>query len=114
MPAAARFMLEVSWGNPTTSAPQGFERVEWAVCGWDRAADEAWLWSQKPDWFEPGCGYAMRWSAILPPPRRLPPETKARIRRRSLRRRLEAKVPLFADQLEEAELARRPGYFQGE
>lgn len=111
--ATGRFLLTLHWGNPYTHPPEGRERIEWSVCGWSRA-DEAWLWSHAPTWAVPGCGSSQGWSAILPPPRRLPPETKGRIRRRSLRRRLEARVPLLADLLEHAELTRRPGYFRGE
>ena len=108
-----RFVLTLFWANPHSSPPPGHERVEWGVCGWDRA-DEAWLLTHTPSWAVPGCGYAQGWQAILPPPRRLPPATKGRLRRRSLRRRLEIKVPLLADLIEQAELIRRPGYFRGE
>ena len=68
----------------------------------------------RPELGRPGCGYAHGWTPILLPPRRLPPATKGRLRRRSLRRRLEARLPLLAGLLEQAEVTRRPGYFRGE
>ncbi|MBB2164544.1 hypothetical protein HLH26_08315 [Gluconacetobacter sp. 1b LMG 1731] len=48
---------------------------------------------------------------MLDAPRRWSGERKAAARRRNLRRRLDRAVPLFADQLEADELARRPAYF---
>lgn len=44
-----------------------------------------------------------RWSA----------EAKGRVRRNRLTKRLEKAVPLFADELLERELAKRPEYFEG-
>ena len=108
-----RFVLTLFWAYPQRSPPPGYEQVEWGVCGWNRA-DEAWLRTHAPSWAVPGCGYAHGWTPILPPPRRLPPDTTGRLRRTSLRRRLEARLPLLADVLEQAELTRRPGYFRGE
>lgn len=56
---------------------------------------------------------ALCWSYASKPPRRLPQQTVARLRRRRLRRRLERTAPLFADELFEAELAARPRYYAG-
>ncbi|MBB2199738.1 hypothetical protein HLH44_20295 [Gluconacetobacter sp. 1c LMG 22058] len=44
-------------------------------------------------------------------PKRWSGERKAAARRRNLRRRLERSMPLFAEQLEREELAKRPAYF---
>lgn len=54
------------------------------------------------------------WTYDAPEPRRLSQTSLASVRRKRLRRRLDAKHPLLADQLYEAELARRPGHFNGE
>lgn len=66
------------------------------------------------DLWVPGAGYCVSWQLVTQQPiRRWSTEAKAAARRRNLRRRLEKKVPLFADMFEQAELARRPGYFAG-
>jgi hypothetical protein len=43
----------------------------------------------------------------------LPPESLARVRRKRLTRRVTAKVPMFADHFIDAELARKPDYYDG-
>jgi len=54
------------------------------------------------------------WRADEPPPRRLSKASLASVRRKRLRRRLDAKFPLLADQLEQAELAARPDFYAGD
>lgn len=54
------------------------------------------------------------WRADAAPIRRLSRDSLAALRRKRLRRRLEARFPLIACQLYEAELAARPGYFAGD
>lgn len=63
--------------------------------------------------WEPG-RVVIGWSSDAPPPKRWPKATLARVRRQRLRRRLERKFPLIADQLYEDELAARPEYFAAE
>ncbi|WP_245274509.1 theronine dehydrogenase [Mesorhizobium sp. L2C066B000] len=61
-----------------------------------------------------GGGYSIGWELVTQQPiRRWSPEAKAKARRRNMRKRLEKKVPLFADMFEQDELARRPDYFAG-
>jgi hypothetical protein len=63
----------------------------------------------------PGGGYSIGWELVTQKPiRRWSAEAKAKARRRNLRRRLEKKVPLFADMFEQAELDSRPNYFAGD
>lgn len=65
--------------------------------------------------WKPGAGYAVCWNTLtVKPIRRWSAEAKGAARKRNLRRRLEKKMPLFADMLAEEEIARRPGYFAGE
>jgi hypothetical protein len=45
--------------------------------------------------------------------RQLPEATLAKVRRTRLRRKLQRKLPLLADVLEQRELARRPEFFAG-
>ncbi len=62
----------------------------------------------------PGTGYVI--GVVTPPSapvKRWSPERKARARRQALERRLQHRAPLFAAEIIEAELARRPGYFAG-
>ncbi len=62
----------------------------------------------------PGAGYSIGWELVTQQPiRRWSTEAKAKARRRNLRKRLDKKVPLFADMFEQEELARRPDYFAG-
>ncbi len=45
--------------------------------------------------------------------RRLSPEAKGKIRRRALAKRVQAKAPLFADQIIADKLAAQPDYYSG-
>lgn len=47
------------------------------------------------------------------PMRTLSPESLAKMRRTRLHNRLQRDVPMFADQIEERELAKRPDFFSG-
>lgn len=71
----------------------------------DHPQDVEHLW-------EPGV-VAICWTEAPSPVRRLSQDGLARVRRARLRRRLEKKCPLFADQLFDQELAARPDYFAG-
>ena len=99
----------LTWRNPFTTLPG--PRVLKAVLvprGVECPPEVMELWS-------PGCGYAVTWELVTQRPiRRWSPEARARARRRNLRRRLEKKVPLFADMFADAEIARRPEYFDGQ
>ena len=107
MPGRWRYSLR--WGNPHTSPPGDLvltaaEVAAGAPCPPDVSA--RWM---------PGGGYAICIDFLdAKPIRRWRPEAKAAARRRNLRRRLEMRVPLFADIFAAAEIARRPGYFAGE
>jgi hypothetical protein len=75
-------------------------------------AEAATMADLLPLW-EPG-RVVIGWTAAHEPPRRLSQSSLASVRRKRLRRRLEAKFPLLADQLEQAELAARPDFFNGD
>jgi len=65
--------------------------------------------------FAPGSGWTIGWECIEQRPlRRWSKEARARARQRNLRRRIEKKFPLFAEDFIAAEIARRPEYFRGE
>ena len=64
--------------------------------------------------WKPGQGYAISIDFLdTQPIRRWSPEARARVRRLNLRRRLDKKMPLFAEMFADAEMARRPEYFDG-
>ena len=99
----------IRWGNPNKT-PQG-ERI--------LATAEVPAGTPCPPELSalctPGCGYAVCIDFLSDcPVRRWSPEAKATARKRNLRRRLQRRVPLFAEIFAEAEIARRPGYFAGD
>lgn len=57
--------------------------------------------------------YRLHWEAPSEEPRRISDEARYRGRRRRLRKRLEKRQPLFADEEYERELAARPEYYHG-
>ncbi len=104
----ARWSL--AWRNPHTQPPPGQPRMIKAILvprGQPCPQELYDLWT-------PGTGYCVGWELVTQRPiRRWTAEAKANARRRNLRRRLEKKVPLFADMFEQMELAKRPSYFAG-
>lgn len=60
-----------------------------------------------------GGGYAVTHSWISPPPRQLSQDTKAIVRRKRLKRRLDKKYPMFADQFFSGEIERKKNYYNG-
>lgn len=98
----------LAWRNPYTQPPGPRVLKAVLVPRGERCPQEVMdLWT-------PGCGYAVTWELVTQQPiRRWTAEAKAVARRRNLRKRLEKKVPLFADIFEQMELARRPSYFAG-
>lgn len=67
----------------------------------------------QPD-YRPGTGWTIGFDCIEQRPiRRWSQEARARVRQRNLRRRIEKKFPLFAEDFIAAELAARPSYYEG-
>lgn len=98
----------IAWGNPNTQPPNGAPRVVRAILvpRGERYPPEFL------DGYVLGGGYCVRWELVMQRPiRRWSTEAKSAARRRNLRRRLEKRVPLFADMFEQAELAARPTYY---
>lgn len=66
-------------------------------------------------WLEmgPGSGWSVGWESIDQKPiKRWSPEAKSRVRKANLRRRLERKYPLFAEDFIAAEIAARREYYE--
>ena len=107
-------LFRIEWGNPYTQPPDG------APC----VLAEIFV-PHEPGRYTPappellgvphtlGGGYSLVSRHVSPPPRELPPESLARVRRKRLARRVTAKVPMFADHFIDAELARKPNYYDG-
>lgn len=96
----------LGWHQPYTEPG----KVPWSdldFTGWPREILE-WRLSRgeepasMPDWYKPGCGWSMFWRGPIPPadfvPRKLSLESKQKMRRGNLKRRVEKAAPLFADQ----------------
>lgn len=64
------------------------------------------------EFFEPG-RFALCWTYEHAPITRWSADAKGSARRKRLRRRLEAKAPLFADQLYQDEVLSRKDYYTG-
>ena len=107
-------LYRIEWANPYTQPPDGAPRVlaEMFVPhtpgsqNWTPAEIEAFPHSL-------GGGYSVFSRHVSPPPRELPIESLAKVRRKRLARRVNAKVPLFAEHFTQVELNRKPDYYDG-
>lgn len=91
----------VIWANPTKTRPEGLPEVLLRVekpMGKGEGAGQCPIeihecWEEMRRY-----GYCVSWHAELPPARQLPIETKQRIRRRNLWKRMVQKYPMFAEE----------------
>lgn len=108
-------ILSIQWGNRYTQPPKGSPRVLWS---------KRVLWSgveietiAEPVYEQlgcyPGCGYMLCCSVETQSGKPWSKETKGRVRKQRLKKRLDAKFPLLAEQLYAIELKKRPAYFRG-
>ncbi|ANT39901.1 hypothetical protein [Rhodovulum sp. P5] len=114
---AAKWRCRLFWGNPYTVPPHNMPRILKAViCDHPRTIPHEIEQMIAPGTeCAPGSGWTIGWECIEQRPiRRWSVEAKARVRRLRLRRRLEKKFPLFAEDFIAAELSRRPQYFAGQ
>ena len=105
------------WGNPYTAPPDGQPRIIMTVpCDGPHPIPENIMALCRPGGpYPPGSGWTIGWHRDDPRPiRRWSKEARARVRQTNLRRRIETKFPLFAEDFIAEELARRPLYFAGE
>ena len=110
-----RAVITVFWGNPCTVPPPDIPTLDDGRTRWSctilAAADTEAVRAMHAPAVRPGLGWSHGWSPLTEAPKRWSGERKAAARRRNLRRRLERSMPLFAEQLEREELAKRPAYF---
>jgi len=105
----------VAWTNPYSPPPNGdMVLAEEVVEDWRAAPGKT-----PPERLvaladrNPGYGISWAWGSTEPR-RRWSKEAKARERRRRLRKRMNAKYPLFAEQFIEQELRNRAAYYAAE
>lgn len=107
------FVHSLEWHSPYTSPPEGrpkvlvekFIPVEDEGCRqMPREIEEA---------YQSGNGYSYCIRAVKAIPRKLDPEVLSSLRQKRLKRRLEEKYPLLADQLFDQELKRNRSYYEG-
>lgn len=105
--SSGKWRCTLAWRNPYTTPPG--PRVMGAVlCDKPHPipAELLALW-------EPGNGYSIGWEPVEQRPINLWSQAaKAKVRQTNLRKRIEKRFPLFAEQFIAAELAARPGYFE--
>jgi len=108
----------VRWNNPYTDPPGGRPRVLIEVYRPEGHPEARGI---KPpaavqrvlDEHGPGGGYGLHWQPVTLPPKKIPAEKLAIIRRKRLKRRILRKYPLFAEKFIAEELARKPDYYNG-
>jgi hypothetical protein len=107
---------QVRWSNPYTQPPEGRQVLaEVVIPDWPNAPDKrcpAEL--TELSWQHPGYGihWTDRWHNK--PDRSWSKARKGEARRRNLRKRIEAKWPMFAEMMIAEEMARYPSYYAGE
>lgn len=103
------------WGNPYTTPPDGQPRIAKAVlCEHTKRPypPEIAKLLALPE-YRPGSGWTVGYECIEQRPiRRWSQAAKARVRKGNLRKRIEKKFPLFAEDFIAAEIASRPNYYE--
>ena len=114
-PKVRPILFAVKWGNPYTDPPEGMPRELIAITRMQESTRD--IPSEILHILEtvarPGSGWGLSVGIDedARPKRRLSIQAKARIRRKSLERRVRKAAPLFADRIIADELAANPNYF---
>jgi hypothetical protein len=114
-PTLRPIRFAIKWSNPYTNPPEGMPRELMAITRLQESTRDipAEITQALETVARPGTG----WSLFVGidqdarPRRRLSPQAKASIRRKSLERRIRRVAPLFADGIIADELAANPKYF---
>jgi hypothetical protein len=105
---------QVVWSNPHKPRPESFPEVVLRISMPREKGQGAGPCPVEIDecWQEMhSYGYCISWNLEAPPARRLPLESKQRIRRRNLWKRLLSKAPMFAEPFYAEAVAARPEYY---
>ena len=103
-------VYQIAWPSHKGCHPAGKARV------FAEQRYKIWRGEDVPEWMRiwerrlPE--YTLSWAPILPPRKLWPRERKAKLRKANLRKRIEAKFPLFAEIMIQEELANDPEYFE--
>ena len=107
--------IQLKWRNPYTEPPDNQPRIIFDEVLDDVAyrAGKIPAVAELEKRFLPGCGFAWHWSLAHTKPRRSwSKKTKAKQRRRNLKKRLQRQIPLFWQDAYQQELNNRPGYYK--
>jgi hypothetical protein len=103
---------QVIWSNPYTDPPGGEERVRAEMF----VPYDSEFYNKCPQEIDEKKvlgKWCITWSAVMAPPRQLTEDALKSVRQKRLKRRMEKKYPLFADQLVDAEMKKKPDYYEG-
>ena len=105
------YVWMIRWSNPFTKPPDG--KPEELLRVQREASSGADMPPEIANFPTIGTGYAIHSYCLdtFLPKRTLSEETKQKIRRANLKRRLEKRLPLFAEELYEKELRAKPDYY---
>ena len=110
-----KWRCRLFWGNPYTSPPDGMPRIIRTVLCDSTCRPypvEIAELLALPD-YAPGTGWTVGYECIEQRPiRRWSQAAKAKVRQGNLRKRIEKKFPLFAEEFIRAELSARPSYYE--
>lgn len=109
MTTTAGFVHKIEWSNPYTNPPGNAPRV---------LAEVFTLESKAPEGFDNhrtlGGGYSLTICSVsIPTNRQLSQDALKSVRRKRLQRRIENKVPMFAEHFIEQEISKKPEYYNG-
>jgi hypothetical protein len=107
-------LYTIEWSNPYTQPPGGAPRVLAEMFVPNTPGSQNRTPSEIETFpYSLGGGYSMYSRHVSPPPRGLSQKSLAKVRRKRLARRVNAKVPMFADHFTRVELNRKPDYYAG-
>lgn len=115
-PVRLEVVYRLEWHSPYTDPPEGRPRVlaEHTIPDWRTSDKQCPAWLDKMHWANRG--YCISWTSYWrnKPDRSWSKARKGEARRRNLRKRIEAKWPMFAEMMIAEEMARYPSYYAGE
>ena len=114
-PKLQPILFAIQWSNPYTNPPEGMPRELIAITRMQESTRDIPPEIQRviETVARPGSGWGLSIGIDedARPKRRLSPQTRASIRRKSLERRVRKKAPLLADSIIADEIAANPNYF---
>lgn len=112
MKKVSGWRIALEWTNPYTEPPNGKRVLAEKFIITDKGGckyPEEWK-----DLHTLGDGYGFACAHISPPPKVWSKDRLAVTRKKRLKKRIQSKAPMFADQLIEEEIEKNPYYYNGE